>query len=184
MTSILENELIQKYFKTCCWKNEQGIGLGHSGLCDKGAIALAVLCAMTELIAKGEEYLCWTEGMTSGWTQISAKPNEIFPLFHPWQLRLPSRFQPQAEEKKKQDTYCNCGTCPKHPTSAPQNYHPEGLDMEALARLKSQEPKRDAVEEKIQNILKLPIHERTVGWYQGIEEELRALVRIARGEEK
>jgi len=96
-SSLLENELVQKYFAIDDWD-------GGCKRCD----AQAVLRAMQEPIRKGDKYLFWKlvpEIMTCATEDLET-------TWHPDYLRLPDRFQTERKEKclfcAKESGECKC----------------------------------------------------------------------------
>ncbi len=94
MTSLLENELVLKYFGCCDETPEpEKHTLPHMGW--EGAMARRVLRAMQEPIKKGDKIIEWHQ---LGVIETIA----MFDMheYHPINLRLPQRFQPVEPEKE------------------------------------------------------------------------------------
>lgn len=186
MTNLLDNELIRKYFRA-----EACIHVPLSGTCD-GCIALRILCAMQEPIRKGESYLNFAN--QSDWILLRDCPQEQN-SFHPWGLRLPSRFQPEKKECKETHTWewmCRICGAPKPPSPPAKeaekcdysppfiNTHKAGCDF----KCSNGSPDQD-VEEKIKNIRQGLIgvpdayHDMVKAPWRWIEIQLRALVALS-----
>lgn len=98
---LLENELVRKYFE-CQDVTEHHV----AGVCER--MALRVLEAMEQPIKKGEKYLASkdTYDVTTygNFTEVRVNEDDISGYFHPYLIRLPSRFQAQPPAKKE----CEC----------------------------------------------------------------------------
>lgn len=171
--NILDNELVRKHFS--CQANCIDHIIGRDSELERMCLGERVLISMQQSIGKGERYLCWTEGITSGWTEMKAKENELFAFWHPWHLRLPNAFQKQDKDCE----YCHCSmpcNCGCHkPTPSPEKCYPRN----ALGNGHSDGCKpKDAVEEKIREI----VIKHGVLSDQAMDYWVRDLVRIAREE--
>lgn len=168
MNSILDNELVRKYFDcagfTDCTQHD----------C-KEVVAYKILQSMQQPIKKGEGYLLQLE---SGEFIARFCGEETRAYFHPYALRLPDRFQKPRK--------CHCGTSEIiHRIEGPcyhinndkpspekccflQNYPGREHDRDCPAMPK------DEVEEKMDSIV--------MNWSQqdNLIQELRALVKLAR----
>jgi hypothetical protein len=108
MTNILDNELVRKYFAFDLEGKEY----------DQSSIAACVLHAMQEPIRKGERYLGWPSYTTvNQWTEQVCGEHEITPIdFHPFQLRLPDRFQ----KRECKAGFLKCQDCGEEIIHKPQ----------------------------------------------------------------
>lgn len=112
MTSLLDNELVRRYFG--CDIVQGPFKCDSDGRHCHEEWAYRVLLAMQEPIKKGERYLhsenagkTWEEGQHGG-AYWQLQP------YHPFDLRLPSRFQAQGKKcdrfRSGNGLYCsNCG---------------------------------------------------------------------------
>lgn len=121
--TLLENELVRKYFGAC----EHGDSLTSPCLCRFG-YASRVLEAMQEPMKKGDKYLAWD--IHGAWMEkVSPNGTADFVTFHPYDLPLPSRFQPPENRVHVCGQCPNCGplVCQKPP-------EPKVDEVEAKAR--------------------------------------------------
>lgn len=128
MTPLLSHPLVLKYFGCGCAPLEPEWPK-HTGSCYSWR-ARAVIEAMQEQIKKGERYL-WVPAEVEPRIEIAGNLNyDITERFHPYFLRLPSRFQSPASEKEcceyHSDRWRNDTTvgevipwCGEHKTTAP-----------------------------------------------------------------
>lgn len=156
MTSdLLSHPLVKRYFN--------GSSFNFQPIMDQAAMALAILKSMQEPIRKGERYLFCSIDFPGQW--VEQTQTEDIDEFHPFKLRLPSRFQEQAKKENHliyEDGKAICKSCgstvgakDSWSTSDPVNerdccdwhkvhpYSPEGCAMEKPRQ-------KDEVEEKIE----------------------------------
>lgn len=204
MTDILDNALIRKYFGCEVDACDEAGTVDHDWL---NCLARKVLTAMQEPIRKGERILLINNNSRLEPVSESTKNYEL-EGFHPWDLRLPSRFQ-EAGKKECEgfDTALWCQKCglelrhvkpqpPPESCSCPDTSHnfcgrkltpaePEKCDHDPnweLDTCKRCNPftATDAVEAKIKELC-------STGWIGGNsfripESGLRELVKLCRGE--
>lgn len=174
MTTILDNELVRKYF---------GCKDSKTHLCfssDDCHMSYDILRAMQEPIGKGERYLFLAEDQ---WLE---NDSGCYRGFHPKELRLPDRFQPQEKKECENLGMLTCFRCHRELIHKPK---PSEENKECSCSDKSvwekhicskcgveMAVKRDAVEEKIKEVMvyfQMPS--------SGVlEAKLRELVRLAR----
>lgn len=98
--TLLDNELVQRYFG-CTGKDDYERA---------SATAFLILQAMQEPIKKGDKYLRIDE--INGVYEMVLDRDFNFPSFHPFNLRLPDRFQKQGCDCKCHSVHaglCKCG---------------------------------------------------------------------------
>ncbi len=205
--NLLDNELVRKYF-TCqirqsgsCGRLPEGESFHIPG--DKTCLSAAVIRAMQEPIRKGERYL-YICGLR---IEESVQEHDWDACWHPIRLRLPDLFQKTFCSTRLVIGTDKCGACGEmlerqtrhveEPPEPPKCKH--GVKEttiypcnDCIAEMdKPKDPKcpicgrdscwqHDAVEIKIKDIDDR-VGEFNSNGAQSLEEELRELVKLARG---
>lgn len=99
MTSILDNELVNKYFPCPDSSPKHQHNYSSAGWC-RALQADLVLRAMQEPIKYGEDYL--SDRINEIWNRCHNTTNGLVG-FHPHELRLPDKFQKRECECAKTD---------------------------------------------------------------------------------
>lgn len=118
MINLLSHPLVRKYFG--CFKREGELHEhNYVDECDAQR-ALHILQSMQEPLKKGDEVLAFTQ---SGWKEHTISVDFDFPMdWHPWFLRLPSRFQEQAKKECHVcRAICECGKIMLVPNNIPKD---------------------------------------------------------------
>jgi len=95
LSSLLENELVKKYFGEGPCLGEPNVFQGNCK--HKNCTALRILKAQCEPIKKGEKFLTAGCSMKISECEGDVTVQQVAGLFHPYWLKLPSQHQPHRE---------------------------------------------------------------------------------------